>query len=227
MTVPNLLHRLTRLYGVQTAYRDGLKQRREAPLEAILRALQALGAPILLTGRMISTTPIGNAAKRSGSVSSSRSPWFGRTNRYASKFGLPANSPKLRRTIESFWKTATTLDGELHDDPTFTSVSREVEAVRYVTRRLLGPTQIPLGYHRLYLRIGELEVESYLICAPIHAYTPADRGAKRWGLFCPLYALHSERSWGAATFPISKSWWHSPPSSAATPWRRCRCWQHS
>jgi 4-alpha-glucanotransferase len=65
---------------------------------------------------------------------------------------------------------------------------------------LRGPAELPNGYHRLYVRIGALDLESYLFCAPVRAYAPDDHRAKRWGLFCPLYALHSEHSWGAGDF---------------------------
>ena len=46
MSMPSLLHRLSRLYGIQSVYRDGLGELRQAPSETILRALQALGAPV-------------------------------------------------------------------------------------------------------------------------------------------------------------------------------------
>ena len=38
-----------------------------------------------------------------------------------------------------------------------------------------------------------------MFCAPPQAYAPAEN-SKRWGLFCPLYALHSEHGWGAGNF---------------------------
>jgi len=201
MTVPNLLNRLTRLYGVQTIYRDGLKQRREAPVEAILLALRALGAPIIIDR----PDDLDGAYRQRRQALWQRviEPvtviWENQPLRL--KVRTPCQLAETPSNYRIVLEDGTTLDGELRDDPTFRSVSREIEANRYVIRRLLGPTQIPLGYHRLHLRIdAALEVESYLICAPIHAHTPADRGAKRWGLFCPLYALHSERSWGSGDF---------------------------
>jgi hypothetical protein len=46
MTIPDLLHRVARLYGVQFLYSDGLGELRKAPTEAVLPVLQALGAPV-------------------------------------------------------------------------------------------------------------------------------------------------------------------------------------
>jgi len=200
MNLPSLLHRLTRLYGVETAYRDGLKQPREAPVEAILLALRALGAPIIIDR----PDDLDDAYRQRRQILWQRviepvtEVWENQPLRL--KVRTPGQLAETPSNYQIVLEDGGTLNGELRDDPTFTRVSREVEAIRYVTRRLLGPAQMPLGYHRLYCRIGELELESYLICAPIHAYTPAERGAKRWGLFCPLYALHSERSWGSGDF---------------------------
>ncbi len=56
---------------------------------------------------------------------------------------------------------------------------------------------LPLGYHRIHLRVGELDLESHLFAAPYHAYRQPESNSRRWGVFCPLYAAHSERSWGA------------------------------
>src|SRR5207302_8021106 len=46
-----------------------------------------------------------------------------------------------------------------------------------------------------------LQVHSLLISAPLRAYDLEDALAQRpWGVFLPLYALNSERSWGAGDF---------------------------
>src|SRR5262245_19076208 len=43
---PDLLHRIARLYDLQTVYLDGINKLRQAPTEAILCALRTLGAPV-------------------------------------------------------------------------------------------------------------------------------------------------------------------------------------
>lgn len=50
---------------------------------------------------------------------------------------------------------------------------------------------LPPGYHTL--RVNR-EHETLLIAAPMKAYAPRK---KTWGLFAPLYAAHTRRSWGA------------------------------
>lgn len=195
---PNLLHLTSRLYGIQSAYRDGLKKPRQAPVEAILLALQALGAPVNRLDDLDDAYRQRRQARWQRVIEPVVVVWENEPVKL--KVRVPCQLAAAPSNYRIVLESGEALDGELGNDPTFTSVSREIEAVRYVTRRLLGPAQIPLGYHRLFCRIGELELESYLISAPLHAYAPADRRAKQWGLFCPLYALHSEHSWGAGDF---------------------------
>ena len=67
-------------------------------------------------------------------------------------------------------------------------------------RRLSLP-RLPPGYHRLEVVLGERRSESTLVSAPTHSYrgSESDR-ARHWGLFAPLYALHSEGSFGVGDF---------------------------
>ena len=57
------------------------------------------------------------------------------------------------------------------------------------------PPQLPAGYHRLTVTSGGGTHESLVISAPVRAHFPlTDR---TWGVFAPVYALHSKRSLGA------------------------------
>ena len=55
--------------------------------------------------------------------------------------------------------------------------------------RTLDP--LPLGYHTLRTNKDH---ETLIIAAPTKAYAPRK---KQWGVFAPLYAAHTRRSWGA------------------------------
>ena len=50
---------------------------------------------------------------------------------------------------------------------------------------------LPAGYHTLRTN---REHETLIIAAPLKAYAPRN---KQWGIFAPLYAAHTRRSWGA------------------------------
>src|SRR5262249_11199329 len=77
----------------------------------------------------------------------------------------------------------------------------DVEGLRYVRRRFTTPGSLPMGYHRLILERGDDTAEMVLLSAPLRAFEPTqnDQG-QSWGVFLPLYALHTERSWGAGDF---------------------------
>ena len=50
---------------------------------------------------------------------------------------------------------------------------------------------LPPGYHTLTLNGAH---ETFVIAAPMKAFAPRER---TWGIFAPLYAAHTHRSWGA------------------------------
>lgn len=64
-----------------------------------------------------------------------------------------------------------------------------------------GPAtlEVPFGYHHLYRR----DVETLIVAAPRKAHAP--RG-KAWGIFAPLYAAHTRRSWGAGDLGDLLAW---------------------
>ena len=55
--------------------------------------------------------------------------------------------------------------------------------------------RLPFGYHRLTLDIRNVQVSTVIISAPRKA--PESGPTRRWGIFSPLYALHSKSSCGA------------------------------
>ena len=75
-----------------------------------------------------------------------------------------------------------------------------VNGRRYVTKALPLPAEMPIGYHRLRVETASQVHEASVICAPVAAHSFDCSGGHLWGLFLPLYALHTERSWGAGDF---------------------------
>jgi 4-alpha-glucanotransferase len=198
MTDTKLLHNFAGLYDVQTVYRDGLGELREAPPEAILSALRSLGAPI----ETLNDVPNARRQQRQALWRRAIEPviivWQGDPLKIKVRLPdrLAETSPKYQIVLENGQRLA----GECHDEPGTNPQKREVEGARYITRRLFIHESIPLGYHRLHLELDDLKLESYLFSAPLHTYALADSNAKHWGIFCPLYALWSAQSWGAGDF---------------------------
>ena len=65
------------------------------------------------------------------------------------------------------------------------------------------PANLPLGYHRLTVSIGDVSASAQLIVVPHRCYLPEElNGPDRrvWALTTQLYALRSERNWGIGDF---------------------------
>ncbi len=197
MNMPSLLHRLTRLYGIQSVYRDGLGQVREAPAESILRVLQALGAPLHRLDDVDDAYRQRRQERWRRVIEPVVVAWENQPLKVKVRVPCEFAEAALRFHIEL--EDGTAREGEFSDDPTIKPAAREVEGARYVTRQLLGPAELPFGYHNLSLHGGALDLNAQIFSAPLQAYA-ATSSKKKWGLFCPLYALHSERSWGAGDF---------------------------
>ena len=59
------------------------------------------------------------------------------------------------------------------------------------------PDDLPLGYHRVYVRSGADEASAALIVTPGWLGLPERLGARRiWGLATQLYSVRSRQSWG-------------------------------
>jgi 4-alpha-glucanotransferase len=75
---------------------------------------------------------------------------------------------------------------------------KTVEGEDYVARKISLPSGLPPGYHRFSLDLPAGSQETLVIAAPRQAHSLPEGSAGRvWGVFLPLYALHSGRSWAA------------------------------
>jgi 4-alpha-glucanotransferase len=198
MTAPKLLHNLARLHNVQTIYRDGLGQLREAPLEAIVLVLRSLGAPIETLNDVPSAWRQRRQALWQRMIEPVVIAWQGHPLKV--KVRLPGRLAETRPKYHIILETGERLEGTCQDEPGARAVSRNVEGARYVSRRLFVNSKIPLGYHRLQLQLDDTKLESHLFSAPQEAYLPVGDDGRGWGIFCPLYALRSAQSWGAGDF---------------------------
>jgi 4-alpha-glucanotransferase len=170
------LKTLARLYGVQTSYRDAMGNHVEARPESLLAVLQALGAP--LEGP--EDVPEALASRREELAERAIEPvivaWDGR-------------APAIELRMGESGSAACHLDLE--------GGERRGWVVELAPGRPLTLPESPLppGYHMLTVEAGGRTAESMVISAPTRAYT--GDGRPLWGVFLPLYALYTQRSWGA------------------------------
>lgn len=198
MPTSDPLQKLARFYNLQTVFRDGFGQLRAAPPDAVIAVLKSLGAPLE------SRDDLGDAlrCRRLELWQEVIQPvivaWQGEPLSF--KLRLPDRLGETKAKYQILLETGERFEGECGAERPACFCAREIEGNRYVVRTLVVRDPIPLGYHRLRLRLGKLRLESFLIAAPVVTYAPARDDGKGWGIFCPLYALNSARNWGAGDF---------------------------
>jgi 4-alpha-glucanotransferase len=195
----HFLNHLARLYGVQTAYYDVNHCRQQASPESLMAVLQSLGAAV-------------------ASPRDVQPAWRERRQELWQRPLEPINilwddEPSLIRLqlpsdiaespLECHLKLET---GEEYDWAWYTADVPaaeivEVEGIRYVVKHLPLAERLPWGYHRLNLELPGRYEAGLIISAPRRAYSPPAEGRERhWGVFLPLYALHTKKSWGGGDF---------------------------
>jgi 4-alpha-glucanotransferase len=199
MVTPDLLKNFARLYNLQTVYRDGFGQVRTAPPEAIIAVLKSLDAPVKSSDDLPSALRERRQNLWQRAIEPVLVAWQDKPLSF--KVRLPQRLAETKGKYQVVLETGELQAGECSDEPGGRVCAREVEGVGYLVRSLVIQAQIPLGYHRLKLRLGDLHLESYVISATPQAYASVNTNdAKAWGVFCPLYALNSARSWGAGDY---------------------------
>jgi 4-alpha-glucanotransferase len=187
---------LARMYGAQTAFYDVNGRRQQASPEALLLVLRALGAPVESFADVVDALRERRRQLWERGVEPVVVAWNGQSTEIDVR--LPAGSLDGTARCNLSLETEGTRDWdcEVADWPPVGSAL--VDGVRYVTRRFSLPGRLPWGYHRLTLQVDERQFETLVISAPVRAYAPSEGpGSRGWGVFLPLYALHSRRSWGA------------------------------
>jgi 4-alpha-glucanotransferase len=196
-TPSDALRELARSYGVQLDYvgMDGRTQ--PAPARSLLAVLRALGAEVSSEDDVPAALADRKRAIWKKRVEPVVVAWDGKRHWVEVRVpeGLVSSTVRCRLAFE---------DGKLREwkGTALRSVDRAAtEGFATATVDLIVGT-FPTGYHQLDLEFEDGETARVLVVsAPTRSYAVADsRGKRTWGVFCPLYALHRETSWGAGDF---------------------------
>ena len=191
------LHRLARLHGVQSTYRDGCGGWRCAPPDAVGAILRALGAPLDAAGPadLRAATAARHRAMWSRPVEPVVVAWSGRRADFLLRLPETASGrlARCRLRLEDGRTRSWTVGAD--DVPAVDSA--RADGTLYVARRVPLPAGLPEGYHDLHVDVGGRTWRTLVIAAPVRAY---DDGERSWGAFLPLHALHSTGSWGVGDF---------------------------
>jgi 4-alpha-glucanotransferase len=191
------LHELARIFGVLPYYLDMKGQRCNANDAAMLAILNALGANL----ETLADAPQSLAEKRLQIWNTVLEPTL-----VVWEDSVPSFDLRLPSAL-----TSTPLAVHLtpENDPGIDfvinlpgSVLESIKLGRQSFSRLKCalPAKIRPGYYTLDLEAVGKVWRSLLICAPSRAYGPDAEQNKIWGAFLPLYALNTQRSWGAGDF---------------------------
>ncbi|MCB1020186.1 MAG: 4-alpha-glucanotransferase, partial [Acidobacteria bacterium] len=188
------LRRLARLHGVLPVYRDGFKRFRAASEETLLAVLRELGVAIDRREQAAGCLLEGRIARWSRLAPPTAVVWGDDPLRL--NLHLPADFDGAVA-----WELMRE-DGERQFGERRLEDLAPVGAVRLdgrerrALRLELHPT--PPGRHRLRIAAGADAAETHVIAAPKRCHLPEQKGL--WGVFLPLYALRTERDWGAGDF---------------------------
>jgi 4-alpha-glucanotransferase len=183
---------LARSFGVQTEYDDALGNHVEASPESLLGALRALQASV----ETFADVPEALRERRDELARRLIEPvvvaWDGHAPAIELHPGAGGGSLAYHLDLEGGERRAQVVD--LQSLPE----TWGAEGSSNPGRRLALPERLPFGYHRLTVELGGRVGESMVISAPGRCYV--GDGKPLWGVFLPLYALRTARSWGAGDF---------------------------
>ncbi len=171
----------------------------EAREESLLAVLRAMGAPI----QTIDGAPAALADRRRtlwrNMVEPVKVVWDGRPG--VLSLHLPPKSVGRSVRYDLELESGEVTGGTYDIVELLTEKVVDVEGERYVVKNLPFPGLLPFGYHRIRVEVGKEVSETTIICAPSRAYSAAEKQSRRfWGLFVPMYALRSGRSFDGGDF---------------------------
>jgi 4-alpha-glucanotransferase len=191
------LQRLARLNGVQTSYVDMSKRRRVAAPEALLTMLRALCVPVSNLQDVSAALREAQREQVQRIVEPVNVVW--QRKRAVIPLQLPERAFTGALRCEWRLENGEIRRNEMRLEKLPAARTTRFAGEKFVTRAVPVPARLPMGHHRVALSFGNNDFETHLFAAPEQCFTPP-KLRKTWGVFAPLYALHSARSWGGGDF---------------------------
>lgn len=199
---PNL-KTLAHNYDIQTSYYDVTKRRRQASSEGLLKLLHALGASVqkerdVPDALRASQTELWQQPLEPVAVA-----WDGVFRRLSIRLPTTWLGQSLEISVQL--ESGEEYRWSVNARDLSSIAETHIEGSAYYLKELTVPASVlqklPLGYHHVILERGDAQYRMLLVSAPVKAYGPRDQSvSKEWGIFLPLYALQSSRSWGIGDF---------------------------
>ena len=189
------LHALAASHGVHSSYIDMSGARKNTPDEILIAVLEAMGVPARKPADIRDSLRHAHNRKWEECVSPVIVAWDGKPTTV--RVHLRADT--VRRTPRC----------ELHLENGYVeSLSYEIQKRRTIDEARLGRNRfvaqqfslppLPPGYHVLEIETAKRKWRALVLAAPTRAYS--GMRSREWGVFMPMYAAQSEKSWGAGNF---------------------------
>jgi len=184
---------------VQTAYYDVNHRQQHTSEESLLAILHSLGAPVV----SLQDVPSAWRERRQVLWQQVIEPvivaWDGEP--LPMKIRLPLCEADVNLKCHLTLETGEELQWEWHGTNFQVLQTASIEGKPYVVKQVPLPNRLPWGYHYLTLELLGRQEQSLIISCPLKTYThPEELEDRSFGVFLPLYALHSQRSWGSGDF---------------------------
>ena len=188
------LRKLARSYRIQTSYRDVFGRTKQATADALLATLRALGAPVEKLDDVPSALREKNLLDWQKMLEPVSVAWDGETPKISVR--LSSRHPRSKLGCQILLENGDENRLFFSPDQITTEGTERTEGTEYFLVQISLP-KLPFGYHRLHLEVNGEVAESLLISAPSKMFNDLQ---KLWGVFLPMYAFHTNRSWGAGDF---------------------------
>jgi 4-alpha-glucanotransferase len=185
---PRDLRRLAKLYGLQTSFTDTEKHRRRASVDALVGVLGSLGVAAGTGAEVRESLRERDAAEAARLLEPVIVAWQGELTSFEVRLPTRARG-RVSGRIDLEDGTSVPLP------PPTGPAAAATEGRTRLRQTTLPP--LPLGYHRLVLERPGPETSALIMSAPMRCPTP---DVRLWGVFLPLYALGTKRSWGGGDF---------------------------
>ncbi|MBM3957499.1 MAG: 4-alpha-glucanotransferase [Gemmatimonadetes bacterium] len=192
---PRPLRELARLYGVQLSYRNAAGRYSTSPTESVRAVLAALGADLAGPGGIEAALRARRRELASRFVEPVAVAWEGLRPVFVLQVPLLGLDAPVG--VEVRLDGGEVIGHRWRGSEAAASDETEVDGERYVLRTARLPWDVPSGYHRARVECAGRSGETTLIAAPTRCVQPTGR---QWGVFLPLYALWTERSWGIGDY---------------------------
>ncbi len=190
-----ILHELANCYGVQTAYYDVFRARKTASNHSLFNVLKSLRVPVETEHDLANALHEFYQTNNQQKVQPVLVAWDGTLTAVPLRLTQQEAHHTIQCRLIYEDGAETSWDIDLSTLPVINSST--FDGSDYLLKTFAITHTLPCGYHRLLIQTRKNLFETLIVSAPLQAYRhPTQPIAKSFGLFTPIYALHSQHSIG-------------------------------